>query len=771
MKFLENLTITISKLPNYKELRSPITELINEDLFNLCMELLPEDQKKLAKGYLKGVKDNKRITYYNNRCDCGRFYPNTIMGNNTGLLPLKRRFKNTLFKYLDWVDIDQKKGHPTIITELAERNGIELKYYKQYISEFDEIVKTLSEFYSADDNKPLTRKEIKHLFNITIYGGGFKTWKEETKEKGFELQNEEVLHSFYKKFKKETKMITDIIYNNNVELMNKVCKDEDLKEYEKKNKVMSYFCQTIENELTYQALMFLKKRKHVNNTFVWGLDGITFPYAEFDVEELNNYVKDKTGFHNVRFEIKEFEDVYEDILNVFLKRQQELKEEQEKLIEEIENEFTKMTIDFEKNHFKVLKDAVYVKEENDKAIIYNETTFKQVYRHMSYRKLIRGIVVKSSFINDWIDGNDSIRKVDEIGFYPPPLICPPTHYNLWKPYKYSKITEYTNKKEEVEFILNHFKIMCNNDENMYKYLLRWISHLLNHPAEKSTCLVFIGKQGVGKTTIPLTLKKIIGKEKYIEATNPSRDIWGTFNELLMPPTMLVNLSELSKKDTMNSMEQIKGLVKDSHMNISGKNKPTIAMECFHRFMITTNHTEPIKIEEDERSIVYIDSSSEKKGNSEYFNKYYKYLEDEDVMKSLYEYFINIDCKGFKNEDLPKTEYGEEVKKSNKHAIMLFLENYVLENWLSKPELNKKEVLLKNIFQKFNDWKTKTHTTFEISNIKFALFLKKENIDGFVFLKHSNQGNMYSVDLDKMKAYFKIEDIEQIEVKENELDNP
>ena len=636
-------------------------------------------------------------------------------------------------------------------------------------NEFDDIVKTLSEFYSGDDNKPLTKKEIKHLFNITIYGGGFKTWKKETKEKGFILQNEEVLHSFYKKFKNDTKMITDIIYNMNVELMNKVCKDEELKEHQKKNKVMSYFCQIIENELTYQAYMFLKKRKHINNTFVWGYDGITFPYAEFDVVELNNFVKEKTGFHSVRFEIKEFDDVYDDILTGFLKRQQELKEEQEKLIEEVENEFTNMVIEFEKTHFKVLKDAVYVKEENDRVILYNETTFKQVYRHMSYRKMIRGSIERGSFINDWINENDNIKKVEELGFYPPPLICPPTHYNLWKPYKYSKITEYTNKKEEVEFILNHFKIMCNNDEKMYKYLLRWISHLLNKPAEKTTCLVFIGKQGVGKTTIPLTLKKIIGKEKYIEATNPSRDIWGTFNELLMPPTMLVNLSELSKKDTVNSMEQIKGLVKDPHMNINGKNKPKIALECYHRFMITTNHNEPIKIEEDERSIVFIDSSSEKKGNSEYFNKYYKYLEDEDVMKSLYEYFMSVDCEGFKNEELPKTDYGEEVKKSNKHPIMLFFENYVLENWLSQAELNKKEVLLKNIFQKFNDWKTKTHTTFEISNIKFALFLKKENIDGFVFLKHSNQGNMYSVDLDKMKAYFKIGDIEQIV--ENELDNP
>ena len=769
MRFLENMTISLSKIPTYKELRNPITELINEELFSASLEFLPdEEQKKLALGYLKGVKDNQRITYYNNRNDCGRFYPNTIMGNNTGLLPLKRRFKNTQFKYLGWVDIDQVKGHPTILNELATKNGIELKYYKQYITEFDAIVKVLSEFYSADESKPLTKKEIKHLFNITIYGGGFHTWMKETKEKGFEIQNEEVLHSFYKKFKKETKMITDIIYINNSELMNKVCNDTELKEHQKKNKVMSYFCQIIENELTYQALMFLKKRKHINKTFVWGFDGITFPYAEFDVEELNLFVKDKSGFHNVRFEIKEFDDVYEPLLTDFLKRELERKEEEQKLADEIGNEFKNMCDEFEKYHFKVLKNAIYVKEETDKAVIYNETIFKQVYRHMSYRKLVRGVVVRCSFINDWINENDNIRKVDELGFYPPPLVCPPTHYNLWIPYKYSTITEYTNKKEEVDFILNHINLMCNKEKKVYDYVLKWISHLLKNPAEKTTCLVFIGKQGVGKTTIPLTLSKMIGVEKYIEASNPSRDIWGHFNELLMPPTILVNLSELSKKDTISSMEQIKALITDSNMNISGKNKPTLQLELYHRFIITTNHTEPIKLEEGDRRFLFIDSSSEKKGDTEYFKKYYKYLEDKDVMKSLYEYFVAIECDDFKSEEIPKTEYGEEVKKSNKHPIMLFLENLVLENWLSEGS-NKKELLLKEVFQKFNDWKTKTHTLFEINNIKFALFLKKENIDGIESLGHTNKGNKYMFDWNKLKAYFKIEKIEMIV--ENELDTP
>jgi hypothetical protein len=179
-------------------------------------------------------------------------------------------------------------------------------------------------------------------------------------------------------------------------------------------------------------------------------------------------------------------------------------------------------------------------------------------------------------------------------------------------------------------------------------------------------------------------------------------------------------------------------------------------------------------------MLLINSSSAKIGDAEYFNKIYKLIKNEDVIKSLYKYFSDINCDGFKNEPLPKTEYSEDIKKSNKHPIVLYLENYVLENWVDDKtivkdkSINTKEILLKNIFKNFNDWKGKSNITFEISNIKFALFLKKINVNGIKLLGHTNQGNKYEFDLDKMKTYFKIEEI-QIENDEigkiDELDNP
>ncbi len=42
-----------------------------------------------------------------------------------GMVGQPRLIKNTLFSFLDWIDVDQQKGHPTILFNLAQRNGME----------------------------------------------------------------------------------------------------------------------------------------------------------------------------------------------------------------------------------------------------------------------------------------------------------------------------------------------------------------------------------------------------------------------------------------------------------------------------------------------------------------------------------------------------------------------------------------------------------------------------------------------------------------------
>jgi hypothetical protein len=95
-----------------------------------------------------------------------------------------------------------------------------------------------------------------------------------------------------------------LIYLNNSSIADIVCKNmpENEEKWKRKNRVISYFCGIIENEITYKAYKFL-----VDNNYIirrrgsWGYDGITFKRPEnvdlnFLVEGLNEYVKKHTGF-------------------------------------------------------------------------------------------------------------------------------------------------------------------------------------------------------------------------------------------------------------------------------------------------------------------------------------------------------------------------------------------------------------------------------------------------------------------------------------------
>jgi phage/plasmid-associated DNA primase len=112
---------------------------------------------------------------------------------------------------------------------------------------------------------------------------------------------------------------------------------------------------------------------------------------------------------------------------------------------------------------------------------------------------------------------------------------------------------------------------------------------------------------VGKGTLIKLLTLLMGANKVLETTKPNRDVWGDFNGM-MATSYLVNLNELSKKDTIDNIEQIKGLITDASFTINTKGINQYKIISYHRFIITTNSDNPIETKEDERRNAIIRSS-------------------------------------------------------------------------------------------------------------------------------------------------------------------
>ena len=65
----------------------------------------------------------------------------------------------------------------------------------------------------------------------------------------------------------------------------------------------------------------------------------------------------------------------------------------------------------------------------------------------------------------------------------------------------------TNERS-FDIILEHFKVVANFNDDVYKYLLNYFAWLFQKPHRKTeVCLLIQGKQGAGKTTLVETLLK------------------------------------------------------------------------------------------------------------------------------------------------------------------------------------------------------------------------------------------------------------------------
>ena len=134
--------------------------------------------------------------------------------------------------------------------------------------------------------------------------------------------------------------------------------------------------------------------------------------------------------------------------------------------------------------------------------------------------------------------------------------------------------------------------------------------MIQFPEIKSIVITLISNEGAGKGSFLKLMSLMLGSSRVFETTQPSRDVWGSFNGL-MTDKFLINLNELSKNETIGASGQIKALVKDPTITFNNKGVNQINIKSYHRFIITTNKEEPIASTKDDRRNLVIRCSDEK----------------------------------------------------------------------------------------------------------------------------------------------------------------
>lgn len=611
-------------------------------------------------------------------------------------------------------DIDMTNAHPTILLYLCKKHEIRCPMLSEYVRDRNAIFAELD----------MPRAEAKHLYLASINNNKLN---KKCKNKAFQQFDAE-LKAIQLKF---------FALDEYAEVRESVPLD---KRHNWQGSHINRILCSFENQILSCAIHTVNQRQIEIEVLMFDglmVKGNFYENSEL-LEELRSYTESQFPSLDMQWAYKQHDtsivmpdDFADDNL-------------------EIDGCYTQVKIEFEKTHFKVISHESFYTQYADGTLKQSSRAgFKIAYEELKYNDLVDKEIKKCQFIERWFIDEDK-RKYENADVYPPDVECPPNVFNMWIPFAMELVPLGESTPAELKQILNHVLILCNNDQAMADYFCLWIAQMIQFPSVKTIMPTLISKQGAGKGTLMKLFQHMFGTSKVRnEITTPSRDVWGNFNGM-MRQAFLVNLDELSGKDSREASGVLKALIKSDTITINEKGINGTEVRSYARFLCTTNNSDPITVSNDDRRNCVIRSSDELCKNVEYFDNIYAMLTNSNAVRNIYEYFKTLPCSmNFNSIPIPQSEY----QKSMIELSISPIEQWIREYALQKSGISK--LTSSECFLLFDQWKTDNKIHFEINALKFSVQRSRLDINGVSSIKGAHGSRMVEFDSDKIKAYCKI----------------
>lgn len=430
-------------------------------------------------------------------------------------------------------------------------------------------------------------------------------------------------------------LVYDLMFKSNVTLMNIKYATNEINIYKKPR--YSFILDILEykNKKAYDNIA---KKLNINTEYKTGID-LTDDFTLESIRYKNYFVN---GVFN-------FEELFADISRSIVR------------IENKKNVYYKKEVDIGVYDL-ILTNIDDVKEISKNIILINDDKEKEIVLHdvlfnYSYNE------IKSKYINAYTKKLATFYSND------------PKYLSLFNGFGYP-IKDDINV-DKIEPFLSFIKdIIADNDNNVYDYILKWISYIIQNPGKRTNvCLILTGGHGTGKTTFINTICELFGR---YSKTNSQRldDIIGSFNGII-ENKMIVVINELSVVGHINKKSiynKLKSLISDDKIIINRKGIDQYSVDNVSNFIICSNDFNPIMIENDDIYYADIEVSNKVANDKDYFGEL-KGIMDKDFYINLFNYFRTYDCDGFKELDIPHKKIKKFVIGNNQDSF----HHYMREN--------------------------------------------------------------------------------------------
>ena len=653
--------------------------------------------RKILRRCKKGVV---KVNYKQNNKQ-GRYF-------GEGLQSLPRVVRHTIAKDF-YHDVDIKNCHPVVLAHYCKTKGLEHTHLKKYVSNREDYFSLLGDECGMD-------RDSAKSFILAMINGKVITDDDNYPDEVIDFYNELLM------VRERILELEPTLVKLGKKNLKKKGRNEDNLDGTVTNLLMCDF----ENRVLMEMYNFFHHRKVKVDVLVFdGLmvsnKNVTEVELRVMLAECEDYVFRETGIR-MKLDIKPMDEGLDLPASI------------------LDMTYEAVKARFEEHNFKCIDKAGFFNMEHSMVRMKTKSDMTSAYEHLVY---VNEDGKDQCFIRTWFK-DPEMRKYEFVHCIPPPLKCDEHTYNLWDGFA---IESEEKSNGDCQVLLNHIRLLCNNDDRVFDFVEKWLACLLQKPAYKNNvALLFKSKQGMGKDLFYTMLERMIGSKYCGNTSRPERDIFGDFNSFLHNK-LLVVMNEFSGAIGFKYSDKLKDLITNLKEPIRKMRTDVSERDIsFAHYMFFTNNEFPIKVERGDRRL-FVSEVNQPIPPKDYFDRLVDVINKPQALRSLYDHLMSIDISGVDwIRDKPMTEYMNDLLESCTDREMTFLVNKIkqAEAEAGLEEQKEVEISSKQLLGEFRDDCLQNGYEYKTSPIKCGIKLKKYMIDGFS-VKKTKKGNVYIFD--------------------------
>jgi hypothetical protein len=239
--------------------------------------------------------------------------------------------------------------------------------------------------------------------------------------------------------------------------------------------------------------------------------------------------------------------------------------------------------------------------------------------------------------------------------------------NLWRPPDWKE----DDNAGEPTLFLQHLVYLLDDDQTAIDHVLNFIAHLIQCPQERvgHALLITSEAKGIGKSTLGIIVRRLVGERNSRVAQ--TKDLKSSFDGWLVGK-LIVQVDEVYEAGNWDLTNKLKPLITEPTVSANIKYGPQIEVENFARFLMFSNNTSPLNIEDGDRRYFVFDSKAQPRGD-DYYDALHRYVATAVGMNEIYTFLKRRNLASFNpHRRPPMTHAKHRIIGDSQHPLREYI---------------------------------------------------------------------------------------------------